>query len=351
MKQLFSIQTLLISVIIGIVAYYATSVLIYILIAGVLTFLAQPFRRVYRKLFEKKKPRPALVAALSMISLLVIFIILLSIFIPLIITEARIISNIDTSVVLEHLQTPINYVQKLMQNSNFDPEKYAKEKIISILNYSNISNFFASISGIIGDFFVALFSIGFITFFFLKDQYIIISNIEKLVPKDKTDVFRKVFGESRNLLKRYIIGVSIEVILIISIVSLGCYVLGVKNAVMIGFFAGIFNVIPYVGPLIGLLFGLVIGLTTELNEVYFNDALPTLLKIGIVIIVAQVLDNVVFQPVIYSASVKAHPLEIFLIILIAGNIFGIAGMIFAVPGYTVLRLLMIEYWKILEKQH
>ena len=345
MNKIFSIQTLLVFAVLAIVGYFATPVLVYVILAGVFTFLAQPFRRLFSKLLEKKKKRPAVVAALSMLSLLIVFAALFSIFIPLIIEEARIIKNINTQTVLEHLQKPIDYLKNWMVSSEFDPEKYAQEKIVSILNYSNISNFFTAIPGFIGDFFVALFSVSFITFFFLKDQYAIIGYIEKLVPEDKKEMFSNVFSQSRNLLKRYLIGISLEVILIILIVSAGCYFLGVKNAMMIGFFAGIFNVIPYVGPLIGLMFGLIIGLTTELNEVYFDEALPTLLKIAAMIIIAQVLDNLVFQPVIYSTSVKAHPLEIFLVILIVGNIFGIAGMIFAVPAYTVLRLVILEYFK------
>ncbi len=348
MTKKLSIQLILVLLTVVVVGYFATPVLTYCLIAGILTFFAQPFRRLWEKTVDKQQTKNGLVAMLSMVSLVVVFTLLFAVFIPLILREAEIIKNIDTERVLEHLKEPMEQLKSLAQVfvpdlTVNDVEKYAREKIVSFLNYSNISNLFAAVSGLIGNLFIALFSVLFITFFFLKEQKYIIRFIENLFPENKRETFVKVFKQSRNLLKRYLIGVALEVLLIIIIVSVGCYILGVENAILIGFFAGIFNIIPYVGPLIGLVFGLVIGLTTELNEVYFSESLPTLLKIGSVILAAQLLDNIVFQPLIYSTSVKAHPLEIFLVILIAGNMFGIAGMILAVPTYTILRLFVKEY--------
>ena len=72
--------------------------------------------------------------------------------------------------------------------------------------------------------------------------------------------------------------------------------------------------------------------------------LPQLIYMAIVFAITQLIDNIVLQPLIYGNSVHAHPLEIFLVILLAGSMAGIPGMILAIPGYTVLRVILREFF-------
>ena len=120
--------------------------------------------------------------------------------------------------------------------------------------------------------------------------------------------------------------------------------MGVKNAILIGFVAGLLNVIPYIGPIIGAMLGIIIAITTNIHFDEFSGILPLIGKMVIVYAIAQVLDNVVLQPLIYSQSVNAHPLEIFLVILIAGSVGGIAGMVLAVPTYSIFRVFAREFF-------
>ncbi len=138
-------------------------------------------------------------------------------------------------------------------------------------------------------------------------------------------------------------GVLLQVTVVTIFVSIGMIILGVENALLIGLLAGFVNIIPYVGPFIGLGFGLFVGVTTNIGIEFYNEMLPLLLKITIVFFSMQTIDNMFLQPLIFSNSVRAHPLEIFLLILVAGTLAGILGMILAIPVYTIFRVVAKEF--------
>jgi predicted PurR-regulated permease PerM len=78
---------------------------------------------------------------------------------------------------------------------------------------------------------------------------------------------------------------------------------------------------------------------------FYSEVLPLIYKTIGVLIAVHLIDSFVLQPYIYSSSVNAHPLEIFLVILLTGNIAGIVAMIFAVPAYSVLRIVITEFYQ------
>ena len=128
-----------------------------------------------------------------------------------------------------------------------------------------------------------------------------------------------------------------------SLTTIALSLLGVKNCILIGMFAGLMNVIPYVGPLLAAAFGVTIGITSNLELEFYTQLLPLVYKIALVFLIVQLIDSLIFQPLVISNIVKAHPLEIFLVILIAGTLAGIGGMIIAVPIYTILRIIAKEF--------
>jgi predicted PurR-regulated permease PerM len=153
-----------------------------------------------------------------------------------------------------------------------------------------------------------------------------------------------VVAESKNLLIRYYFGVLLEVIGVMTLITLGLKIFGVKNALLIGFFAGIMNIIPYIGPIIGGVIGLTLGIVSTLSIGSYNELLPVVLKLSGTLLVVNIIDNNILVPVIYSKSVKSHPLEIFLVIIIGGGLAGLVGMLFAVPVYTLLRVIAREFF-------
>jgi predicted PurR-regulated permease PerM len=120
--------------------------------------------------------------------------------------------------------------------------------------------------------------------------------------------------------------------------------LGFKHALVIGLVIGLLNVIPYLGPWLGGIIGIIIGIANNLEMDIKTELLPMIGFMLLVILIVQVIDNNLLQPVIFSSSVKAHPLEIFLVIMIAGTLAGITGMILAVPAYVVIRVFAKEFF-------
>ena len=160
-----------------------------------------------------------------------------------------------------------------------------------------------------------------------------------LVPRGYEYKVKKSMRNITTMLTRYFGGITVQVTIITLIVSIALSLLGVKNALLIGFFAALINVIPYVGPLIGAAFAIFITISSNLGLDFYSEMLPLILKVAGVFATMQLTDNFILQPYIFSNSVLAHPLEIFLVILIGGKLGGIVGMILAIPVYTVLRVI------------
>lgn len=211
--------------------------------------------------------------------------------------------------------------------------------ILKFLNPSIVPKIFSSFIGFFGNIMVALMSVLFIAFFFLREQGLFNNMITSIIPnKYEAQTFTAI-DESSKLLIRYFVGVLTQVMIITVFVSIALSILGVRNALLIGFFAALMNIIPYIGPILGASFAVLITLSSNLALPFYDDMLPLLLKVLAVFMTMQLLDNFILQPNIFSKSVKAHPLEIFLVVLIGAKIGGILGMVVAIPIYTVLRVL------------
>jgi predicted PurR-regulated permease PerM len=220
---------------------------------------------------------------------------------------------------------------------------YIQESLIDLVSTVQVSAVFNSVGSFLGNLFVAVFSVSFISFFLLKESQLLMSIILTLSPTGYEKRVEKIISKIKPLLTRYFIGLLLEVLLVGSLIALGLGLLGVENALFIGLFSGIFNVVPYLGPIIGATLGLTLTSLGALDLELTTELLPLLLKVATVFMIVQLIDNIVFQPLIYSSSVKAHPLEIFLVIIMAGSLVGIGGMILAIPVYTIFRVVAQEF--------
>jgi predicted PurR-regulated permease PerM len=337
-------------IIILVLAWYFYTIIAYILVAGVLSLIGEPIIRflVNLEIKGKKLPR-ALAATLTIGGLLSFFGGVISAFVPMVADEARKLSNVSVEETLTNIQGPIQTVQDYINQFKLTEtpivlETELKRLLTNLFDISAVGDSVQFALGLTGDVFIAFFAITFITFFFLKDQGLFKNMIMTTVPSGYEERIGKVLSKSKKLLTRYFIGVIIEVAIVMTIVSVGLTIIGIENAILIGFIAGLFNVIPYVGPIIGAAVGITIGLTTNAEGLDITGLLSITGQMAIVYGAAQLLDNIVLQPLIYSQSVKAHPLEIFLVILMAGNVAGIAGMILAVPTYSIGRVFVGEFF-------
>jgi predicted PurR-regulated permease PerM len=337
----------------GLVAcWYLRTILLYVIIAAVIAMVVTPLDKYLEriKLKNKKIPRSlrALILLFSVYAIIGAFV---AIFIPLIIDEVKIISTVDTNQLQKALHEPLTQLEtafsQLQQNQGTQQqtiEQYVQEQITTFLGVTKVSTLANSVFSTLGSLITGFFVISFLTFFFLKDGPAIFDTMMLLVPKKYQRQMYNVFGDTRILLTKYFTGVLIDILFVATFVSIGMALLGVRNAIIIGLFAGVMNIIPYVGPLIGGAFAVIIGITTNLHLDFYTGMLPLAGKIMAVFVAMNLTDGFLVQPYIFSNSVKAHPIEIFIVILMAGTLAGIGGMVVAVPAYTVLRIIAKEFF-------
>lgn len=215
-----------------------------------------------------------------------------------------------------------------------------KAKLIDYISPSQIAaRSVVYLVGLFGNFLILISSVTFIAFFFLKDEKLFGSAIKAVLPTSSTDEMDTALSAIKRLLTRYFSGILAQITVITIYVSILLSFLGIPNAFLIAFFAGIINVIPYLGPLLGALFGMLVIVSSNVDASFFMVTGPMLLKTCGVFASMQLIDGFILQPYIFSNSVSAHPLEIFIVVVIGANLGGITGMIVAIPVYTIIRVI------------
>lgn len=331
--------------------WFFSSIVAYLIAAAVLSLIGSPLVELLGKVKLGKFRIPiSLRALLTLIILWTLFIGFFRFIIPIIAHEATELSEVDVNSFVTRLAQPIGEVESIWEEYNMGTDSqtftgYLQTKLAGILNFSIISNFFSSIAVILGDVFIAVFSISFISFFLLKEPGMLTEAIVLVVPAKHEEHVRRALKSIKRLLSRYFIGISFQLTGILILVTIGNSIvgLGFKKSLLIGLTAAILNVIPYLGPLIGSALGILLGIAFNIN-LELVELLPLIGYMSLVFVSVQLIDNFLFQPLIFSNSVNAHPLEIFIVILMAGSIGGVTGMIVAIPAYTILRVFAKEFF-------
>ncbi len=319
--------------------YQIQTVIIYLFVALILSMIASPV-----VFFLKRKLKfPHIVAVLTtlifLLSLLAGFIMM---FVPLIVTQSENLSLLDTA----KLETDVlDLVHQVNDYFGIDTQKMIKESnITSKLNFNFIPVFLNSLLGILSGFGMGLASVMFITFFFLKDRKLFFVGAKKLLPDEHEDKILNSLRKINYLLSRYFIGLIIQMTVLFVLYLTVLLIFGVKNAFIIAFITALLNIIPYIGPVIATVLVIVLTLLGNIGPETQGEMLSTTLYVVIGYSVAQFIDNNVSSPLIFSNSVNSHPLEIFIVILISGFVFGVLGMIVAIPLYTVMKVIAKEFF-------
>lgn len=319
--------------------YEIQTVLIYLFVALVLSMIASPV--VY---FLKRRLRfPHILAVITtlvfFLSLLVGFIMM---FVPLIVTQSENLSLLDTN----KLEGDVNHLIAQVNNYfGINTEKLIKDaKLTSKLDFNFIPVFLNSLLGIVSGFGVGLASVMFITFFFLKDRKLFTVGAKKILPDAHEDKILNSFRKINYLLSRYFIGLIIQMAVLFTLYLIVLLIFGVENAFIIAFITALLNVIPYIGPVIATVLVIILTLLGNIGPETQGEMLSTTLYVVIGYSAAQFVDNNISSPLIFSNSVNSHPLEIFIVILISGFVFGVLGMIVAIPLYTVLKVVAKEFF-------
>ncbi len=326
-----------------------SNIVTYVFISVVLSLIGRPLVMRFNRIRVGKVHIPnSFSALLSLLVLLMAVLTFLGIFVPLIAAQANVITDIDFTQLGHSVQKPLQELEAILKQYNMLEGDETIRQIIAdqlntILNFASFSDTVSSIVGVTGSIFIATFSILFLTYFFMKDAYLLDELLENLTPVNYQHEVNNILMQTKRLLSRYFIGLLIELTTMVTLLSTGLTIFGVKNALLIGFFGGMMNVIPYLGPVIGATVGMLLAVVTALSTGMYSEVFPLIFIVLGVFAGSNLIDNIVLQPLIYSSSVKAHPVEIFLIILIAGSMAGIPGMILAIPSYTVLRVIAKEF--------
>ena len=323
--------------------YTIKTVLAYLLIALVVSLVGRPLKSFLSKRFKLKD---TLASALSLLFILGIFITLFAIFVPLILKQAQNLSALNIDDFQQKMTLLLNSIKDYLHQKNINLlDKFSLNNVFSEINLKILPQLVNSIISFLGNFVIGFFAVSFIAFFMLKDNQLTSNFLFKLIPDDDKQQFQEVFTKIKDMLSRYFIGISIQISIIFVLYTLLLNILNVENATFIALLAALMNLVPYIDPIVGWIIMISLSMTSELQLLTPHQLMILARNISIGYVLIQMWDAFVDVPLIYSKSVKAHPLEIFLVIMIAGSLFGVLGMLVAVPSYTMMRIFLKEFYE------
>lgn len=339
------LRAILTLVVVALILYFLfkiQSILIYLIVSLILTLIGTPISDFLKKKLKFNH-------TFATITTLALFIIIISgflmMFIPLIVTQGQNLTLLNTHLIEKSSLELIAKISAFLESHHIDSSKILNSSnITSKINFNILPNFLNSILGTLSSLGMGLGSVLFITFFFLKDRSIFVNGAKLLIPDTHEEKILNSIEKINLLLSRYFIGILIQLTLIFILYIIVLMIFGIPNLFIIAFLCAVLNIIPYIGPLIASVLAAILTMISHIGQDFQSEILPTTIYVLIGFWIVQVIDNNLSQPYIFSKSVSSHPLEIFLVILIAGFISGILGMIIAVPLYTIIKVICKEFF-------
>lgn len=305
--------------------------------AGLLFYLFNPLINLLGKLKISRKWAIAIIFIVFFGG--IIFIVALAI--PQLIHQVtQVVTNLPDYV--HRLQDMIDKISTNPHLKNIDVNKYVNQldlkpsKIAENIMKSFTSGF-GSMIGAVTSVTIGVFTVPIMLFYMLKDGHRLIPNIQKMLPDRYNDQVADLLRKMGATISAYIGGQALECLFVGVFTFIGYLIIGMPYAYLLGFIAGVSNIIPYLGPYIGIAPALIISLSISIPK--------TIMVIVVVVIVQQIDGNLIYPNVI-GRSLDIHPLTIIIILLVAGNIYGILGMILAIPFYAVTKTVVVYLYDI-----
>ena len=326
--------------------WYLFEVVLYIIIAAILSLVGHPLvARLTRINIGNHSISRAVASALTLLVMWLVVGALCWLFIPLISGKVQELASMDWSSVTATVESSLRHVETMLERlfavEITDIGETFKGFMMSLVDIDVVETF-SSLISVLKSVAISFFSISFITYYFMKEEGLFYRLVALFFPDRFRSNIYNALDSITTLLSRYFGGLMVESLTLTAVISLVMFLFGMQggDAMVIGLIIGVLNVIPYAGPVIGTLLSLCIALLSPIN----GDILHTAVVLCSTVAIVKVVDDFIIQPTIYSDRVQAHPLEVFLCILIAGYIGGIWGMLFAIPLYTVLRVFAREFF-------
>ncbi|GAY74395.1 AI-2E family transporter [Lentilactobacillus kosonis] len=331
------------------IAIFISTVFIPILLAGFLFYMLNPIVNLLTKIkLGKRKMSRTLAVTIVFLLLIAAIVLIAAVFIPKLVNQIVNLANQLPSVIsdaqklLDKIFKDANS-QRLLKQIDFNSiTKKISQNVTTYANgiLSGVTNGIGSIISTAANVVIVIITVPIVLFYMLKDGTKLAPTIQKMLPKKHQTQIMDLLSEMSKTISKYISGQMIECLFVGTFTAIGYSIIGMHYALLLGVIAGICNIIPYVGPYIGIAPALAVSLATGswLNVVY---------NIIVVLIVQQVDGNLVYPNVI-GKSLQIHPLTIIVILLAAGNIAGLFGMILAIPLYAVLKVVIVHVYNILQ---
>jgi len=334
----------------GLASYVFSNIFVYLIISLIIATVLRPLVNWlnYVQFFGLRIPR-FLAVILAFFALIFLVFLFVSLFIPLISDQIRVLSTINYETLISRLSEPITRIEQFLieyrvvsQEPGFFLQNFL-DGLKNLFTDIKLNALLNSIISFTGNLSIGILAVTFITFFLLYEKGLLRKQIINLIPNGYFEVSIAALSKIEKLLSKYLIGLLFQMISIFSLASIGLSLVGVNYALVIGVFAAVANLIPYAGPILGASFGILVSIST--NSVAFGtpEFYFLIIKILVVFGIVQITDNILLQPLIFSRSVKVHPLEIFVIIFAGATLAGIPGMIAAIPVYTIIRVSVMEF--------
>lgn len=345
-----ALSVAVISLVVGL-GYVFSNIVTYVIVSIIIATILRPFVEQLASFHIYNIRIPRGLAILTAFGLLIFFIYsFLRLFVPLITDEIGLLTQLNYDSILQKISDSLAGLETfLIENSLVDEKPgfildKSSEYAFNFLQNTEFSVVINNAFSFLGSLLISMLAVSFITFFFLYEKGMLRKLFLRLIPNSYFELTVTAFYKIEKLLSNYLIGLLFQMIAIFSLASVLLSIAGIKYALTIAVFAATANLIPYLGPILGASFGIIVSISTSPIGMEFQYYLVILLKVAISFGIVQLSDNIIFQPLIFSKSVKAHPLEIFVIVFVGATLAGPVGMIFAIPAYTILRVSFIEFY-------
>ena len=309
------------------------NLVLYLVLALILSYVLDP---IVNWLQRNKVPR-TLAITLTLSAVILLFVYASTTVIPKVADQmVQLARQLD----IQNIENIANQVEtKLSDDYDFIPEGFLSDNLTQVLNslfdFDQFSSVFGNIVGVFTDIFSAILVVPFAAFFFLKDGSKIRRDLLRLIPNKYFETSLTLIDKIEKRLGLYFRSVLLQSLLVAASSWTTLSIAGLDNSLSVGIAVGLANTIPYFGPIIGYILSIIISIIET------GDFSLVLVCI-VAILIVQMLDNNVFQPLLFSRSADMHPVAILFIILIGAEVAGILGMLVAIPLATVIRITIIQ---------
>lgn len=203
---------------------------------------------------------------------------------------------------------------------------------------SGITGLVSAVTGFI----LSLVTVPFILFYLLYEGEKLPKFILSIFPPRTREDASRVLKAMDHQISHYILGQILVSFCIGVMMTIGFLIIGLDYAFLLGFIAMITSVVPYLGPAIAITPAIIIALVNSPFMV---------LKLIIVWTIVQLIEGKLITPNIMGSSLKIHPITIIFVLLTAGSLFGVAGVVLGIPGYAILKVLVSYLFELFKKRY